>query len=1019
MFVLFATGSPANYMLPPRLGEEQVNCGPDWVDDAAPDSRVRSLATPVGEYDLAKVAARLSPQQKPDAVVCLVDASWRNLPRNLGAFKCPRVLLVADTHHLKSPLIGMLRYAAAEPFDRIVFLYDRHHAAFFHAAGFRNIFWFPGLTFPHGDATVHAARSVKREPRIAFVGQAGKFHPYRARLLEALAARKLPVAARQISQAESLGFYGRSLIGFNASLNGDLNLRIFELLAAGAAVLTDRLAPESGLGELFTDGREIVTYPDGAELSERAAHLIARPTEARAIGAAGAKWFDEQFNETRRRDAFRRLVLDGVEAFPLPFAAQPPVFFGGNTDRLLQSLVVYEALQETHRQQESVCVALDPDAPADFARMCATLPRVRTIPTSSSVGADLAVLSRARLDPASTDRAPCLWCWDAGDEDRAGLIRRFSSAGFEAASNDVALFIRNSTAASAATEETAQAKALLLRNLPNEAMAMACRIILRNPQDAEAAVFIGELALRARNSPLAERVLRHALTLHPDDVDIQAPLAEALLLNGRLGEARSAVGAVLNARPSDLRGLITLAHVHLAEGNHPAAETVLRRASEIHPDAQIAALELGDLLKRGGQILEAISWHRRSSGATTEVSLIDPSAGPVRVAFVVQHPQGWTSLQAVWQALAADPAFATTIIAAPYNHPYPPEGGPEAIYGFLKKEGVPFVRWNKFPLAPDFADLVFLQNPYDVTRPEALQTQNLIKLVPRLAYVPYGLEIGGGEVNGQNQFNLPLQRFAWAVFARSPRHKAMFARHCSAGDAHVAVTGHPRLDTLRSLGQMPRDPEFTAHARGRKMVFWNPQFDIRPDGTGYSTFMTWERFFIDEFARRQRLAFVIRPHPLFFGTLEKRNLWNAAQVADFLRRAKNAGNILIDRRASYLPVFAASDAMLSDASTFLLEYSATTKPLLYLHNPRGPQLNDDGEFICRHHYKAETQDDVTAFLDMVEAGRDPRAADRASAYGEVMYCPAGGVSPAIKQEILRRLAVEAHPTGTVRQTAAA
>ena len=190
MNVLFATGSPAAYMLPPVLSGSQVICGPDWKDVIGPDGRVRSLATPVGSYDLAAIAAKLPPEQQPDVVVCLVDASWRNLPSNLAAFACPKVLLIADTHHLQSPLLGTMRYMAAEPFDRCILLYDRHHAAFFHAAGFRNLFWLPGLTFPHGDAAVQAARvRGNRAPRIAFVGQAGKYHPRRTRLLEELKAR--------------------------------------------------------------------------------------------------------------------------------------------------------------------------------------------------------------------------------------------------------------------------------------------------------------------------------------------------------------------------------------------------------------------------------------------------------------------------------------------------------------------------------------------------------------------------------------------------------------------------------------------------------------------------------------------------------------------------------------------------------------------------------------------------------------------------------------------------------------
>src|SRR4051812_34939062 len=222
MRVLFSSGSEPRYMLPPTLASEQVNCGPGFNDTTDSDGRIRSLKTPVGEYNLAAVAARLPREQQPDAVVCLVDASWRNLPRQLDAFSCPRVLLVADTHHLKSPLIGMFRYLASERFDRIVFLYDRHHLRFFQSAGFENLFWFPGLTFPHDDAAVKSARQRTRERRVAFVGQTGKIHPRRARLLGELANKKVPVAVQPLPQREALDFYGASQLGFNASLNGDL-----------------------------------------------------------------------------------------------------------------------------------------------------------------------------------------------------------------------------------------------------------------------------------------------------------------------------------------------------------------------------------------------------------------------------------------------------------------------------------------------------------------------------------------------------------------------------------------------------------------------------------------------------------------------------------------------------------------------------------------------------------------------------------------------------------------------------
>ena len=465
MRVLFSTGSPANYMRPPVLGDEQIVCGPDWIDATAPDCRVISLATPCGDYDLAAVAERLPADQAPDVVVCLVDASWRNTPRNLAAFSCPKVLLIADTHHLNSPLIGMLRYVADQPFDRVVFLYDRHHAAFFQAAGCNNVHWFPGLTFPHTDAAVRAARSKgARAARIGFVGQAGKYHPRRALLLEALAQRKVRVEAKALSQADALGFYGSSLLGFNASLNGDLNLRVFEILASGAALLTDRLAPASGLEQLFADRRDCLLYGSAEELAERAEHALAHPRETKLIGAAGARWFDEHFNEDHRRAAFSALAFDGVSLpeFEFSFEEKTRVFFGGDTDRLLKSLMVYEGVQEIHRTEETVRVQLVADEFPDIAQIFNTLPRVDLKPAAERATADLAVFSYENAVAGVRTNASMLWCWDADESDHAELIRFYSPFGYALPSSDVALLCHQGPAKG---ETSAPANTSLARHI--------------------------------------------------------------------------------------------------------------------------------------------------------------------------------------------------------------------------------------------------------------------------------------------------------------------------------------------------------------------------------------------------------------------------------------------------------------------------------------------------------------------------------------------------------------------------
>lgn len=1116
MRILYTTCSGANYMAPPQLADEQINCGP-FFRNRQLAGRYLSLETPRGEYDLSAVASRLPEDQQPDAVVCLVDASWFNTPRNLAAFKCPRVALVADTHHMNKPITGMIQYLLSEPFDRIVFLYTRHHWEFFREAGLKNLFWYPGLTFPHADQVVHAARREERQNRIALIGQAGSLHQRRLRMAGALAASGAPLIFRETSQREALDFYGSSLIGFNATANSDLNLRVFEIMSTGAMMLMDRLAPESGFPSLWQDGRHYVGYDNAAELVEKARHYSAHPEQARAIGAAGAQWFDTHFNARRRQQDFQSLVFDG-RANPL-YVLNPPrkpllSGFANNANHFLSGLRTYEVLQKLHSKAEEVTILVDETVPAGFKALCDTLPRLRVVRrVAENQMADCFVTSAARAAALTSLDAPRIWCWDATPEQMPALSARFTQAGLVQLRDEVALYGLPEPA-TLVDKLAADARKHLMHCDFNGAFELARRALTEQPGSIEACLIMAELALEGGKPDLFARMIDRARTLAPDEPRIpllelsarvpelrQRPaerllavvlrhvsgselaaartvanralaldgklpaawfwlgqisinlseklediaqarefgcalrylrtaaelasrrpdywleLGAALRRGGLLSEAVRAYERALELEPSHTSGWLHLAETLLTFGAAERAAGAAQRGLEQAPGNTQLQLWLGHALKRQGRLAEALVWHTRAlTGGDTPVA---DRRGRRRVVFVVQHGPSWPCTESVWRAFAADPEWETVILALPYTHPFynDAQDDTNAIFDFLTQRGIPFVRREEFDLSPGCADVVFLQNPYDITRPLGWRTTDFLRASCRLAYVPYGIEIGGGERNATWQFNQQLQQMAWAVFARSERHRAMFARHCLVGAAHVHVTGHPKMDAQSDLAAH-RDAELTAFAAGRPVALWNPQFDIHLNGTafggGFSTFLRWHEWMIEEFARRPAMAFIIRPHPLFFGALEDRGIFTRSQVQAWLDRCATAGNILIDRRPSYLPGFAAADAMLSDASSFLLEFTGTGKPLLYLHNPHGPSLNEDGAFIREHCATAETEGEIACFLDDVAARRDPSRERRMAAYRDYMHRPEEGSGVAIKRCVDERLREESEHAPVVR-----
>lgn len=126
MRVLLLASTTDRDTFPPQLGATQIVAGPDWPDAQTVDGQWLSLRTPVGEYDLAALLSKIPVDQKPHAIVCLIDASWRNRPQNLGSFEGEKTLMVMDSDHLVFPLEEMFRYISQERFERVVFLQDQN-----------------------------------------------------------------------------------------------------------------------------------------------------------------------------------------------------------------------------------------------------------------------------------------------------------------------------------------------------------------------------------------------------------------------------------------------------------------------------------------------------------------------------------------------------------------------------------------------------------------------------------------------------------------------------------------------------------------------------------------------------------------------------------------------------------------------------------------------------------------------------------------------------------------------------
>lgn len=372
--VLFCCRATPDYYRRPLFSAREVFCGPDCAD-LADEAGVVSLRTPAGEYDIAAVVARLPTEQRPDLVVVKADATRGNFPRNLDRLSCPKVLLVGDTHHFPAPLRFMLRYAGMEAFEAIILDHTRQHAHFFQDAGFERVFWIPAFDYalrqrPIPETSTHP---------LTFIGQTGGFHPYRRHVLETVRRVGLPLEIWRAPPEETADFQAASGITLNCSLNGDLNLRVFEALGAGAFLLTDRLAPEAGLDRLFEAGRHLDLYSSPSELMEKIRHYLDHPGDALRIRKIGqAHLLTAHAPEVKRRQFFDLLDHNRVDP-ALDLAGERRGAAVAGRSVLDRRVTAYEAVQQMHLRAERLTLLVDPTDALALAVTARDLPQVRLL----------------------------------------------------------------------------------------------------------------------------------------------------------------------------------------------------------------------------------------------------------------------------------------------------------------------------------------------------------------------------------------------------------------------------------------------------------------------------------------------------------------------------------------------------------------------------------------------------------------------------------------------------------------
>ena len=190
----------------------------------------------------------------------------------------PAVFYVIDTHLVK-PYKKIRRQC--RHYD-IVFCAQKLGAERLHRDTRLDIYqWIPLAA----DPDIHKRSELPKQYDIGFVGRNAE-KADRGRHFKLLKS-KYPESFIGRADFRQMGeIYSASKVGFNSSIANDINMRIFEVMACGCFLLTNRIK-DNGFSEMFEEGKHLVTYGNDKELLDLAEFYLKNDSQRQQIARAG------------------------------------------------------------------------------------------------------------------------------------------------------------------------------------------------------------------------------------------------------------------------------------------------------------------------------------------------------------------------------------------------------------------------------------------------------------------------------------------------------------------------------------------------------------------------------------------------------------------------------------------------------------------------------------------------------------------------------------------------------------
>lgn len=364
---------------------------------------------------------------------------------------------------------------------------------------------------------------------------------------------------------------------------------------------------------------------------------------------------------------------------------------------------------------------------------------------------------------------------------------------------------------------------------------------------------------------------------------------------------------------------------------------------------------------------------------------------PTRLLFLVHVLGAWDSYHALVEAMARSDDFEPVVASIPRRF-RGSDGlyGEEEVHRGLSDRGVHHLRFAADDLDGILSlikaidpDVIFRQSQWDADVPDEFGTAQLG--FARTCLVPYetmNIVVNVADaLTANSAVDTDYHRAAWLVFCTNEMMREIAVRDGMRDGAQFRVVGHPKADHLRSVKPhwptTPASPNTGVPAVGEaarpSRVVWSAHHTIGRGWTDFGAFHLMRDDMLAWARESDDVQFVFMPHPALLPFPDSAE--SPISRADFdawLSDWATLPNTGMLSETDYGPTLAASDLMVTDGLSMLVEYQILTKPVIFFERKGHRPFNAIGEQVIRGVHTVHTVDEARGLADTFLGGEpDP------------------------------------------------